>query len=65
MTNAKILECAILRAEKYHGSLRAAAKALHIDGAYLYRIKKGLKRNPSDSVLGKLGVRKKVTYELI
>ena len=40
-----------------YGSFRAAAKALKIDHAYLYKLKNGTKRNPSDKILKKLGLK--------
>lgn len=46
-----------------HGSIRAAARVLQMDHAYLYRLASGEKTEPSDDVLRKLGLRKAVTYE--
>jgi len=48
-----------------HGGVRKAARALQIDAAYLLRIGKGEKVNPSAAILRKLGLRKVTTYELI
>lgn len=39
-----------------HGSLRAAARALRIDHAYLRRLATGEKENPSAVTLKKLGL---------
>lgn len=47
-----------------HGGIRAAARVLKIDHAYLYRLWVGEKANPSKAVLRKLGLRKVVRYEL-
>ena len=48
--------------EKQYGGLRAAATALGIDPAYLYRLKSGEKDNPSDAMLGKLGLVRRIFY---
>jgi hypothetical protein len=42
-----------------HGGLRAAAGAIKIDPAYLHRMQKGTKINPSPQVLRKLGIKTK------
>jgi hypothetical protein len=47
---------------KQHGSLRAAARVLEIDHAYLHRLQQGDKTEPSTAVLRKLGLRRVVTY---
>jgi nitrate reductase beta subunit len=47
------------------GSLRAAARAVRIDVAYLSRLATGEKTNPSKSTLKKLGLRKITAYERI
>lgn len=47
---------------KQHGSLRAAARVLGIDHAYLWRLQNGGKIVPSDDVLKKLGLKRVVTY---
>lgn len=47
---------------KQHGSLRAAARALEIDHAYLSRLQDGSKAEPSDAVLRKLGLKKIVLF---
>ena len=39
-----------------YGSVRAVGKALNIDHAYLQRLAKGEKQNPSDITLKKLGL---------
>jgi len=49
-----IVREAIIKAQNRHGGLRAAARALKIDVAYLQRLKTGEKCNPSDDVLRKL-----------
>lgn len=41
-----------------HGGLRAAARALGLDPAYLCRLRKGLKRNPHEKTLKKLGLQR-------
>lgn len=45
-----------------HGSLRAAARVLGISPAYLSRLFSGEKKDPSDTMLRKLGLRRVVTY---
>jgi len=45
-----------------HGSVRAAARVLGIDHAYLYRLKVGEKTDPSDALLKKLKLRRVVSY---
>jgi hypothetical protein len=47
------------------GSLRAAAKATRIDTAYLSRLQSGIKTNPSEDTLQKLGLRRVVMYEVV
>ena len=47
---------------KQHGSLRAAARVLEIDHGYLSRLQNGVKTEPSDDVLRKLGVKRVVSY---
>ena len=44
-----------------HGSVRAAARVVEIDPAYLYRLSTGEKDEPSDNVLRKLKLRRTVT----
>lgn len=48
-----------------HGSLRAAARAVHIDHAYLSRLHTGAKRWPSKDVLRKLDLERVITYRRI
>jgi len=45
-----------------HGGLRAAARAVQINYAYLSRLRTGQKTNPTAAVLRKLGLRKMVVY---
>ena len=47
-----------------HGSLRAAARVLKMTAAYLSRLHRGEKTNPSEKTLRKLGLRKVVHYTL-
>ena len=44
------------------GSLREAASVLEIDAGYLSRLRSGEKSEPSDDVLKKLGLRRKLSY---
>ena len=54
----------IIELEKRHGSLRAAARVLQIDPAYLLRLRDGEKTNPSATTLRKLGLKKGIVYVL-
>jgi hypothetical protein len=54
---------AVQRAIDKHGGLRAAARALDINWAYLWRLHRGEKRNPTTKVLRKLKLRKIVLFE--
>lgn len=49
---------------KHHGSLRAAARVIDLDHGYLSRLQDGLKTEPSDETLRKLGMVRRVTYEI-
>ena len=49
---------------KEYGGLRRTARLLNIDPAYLWRLQKGEKRHPSSDILLKLGIKRKVEYEL-
>jgi len=46
-----------------HGSVRAAARVLEIDHAYLYRLRTGEKNDPGEELLRKLKLRRIVTHE--
>lgn len=48
-----------------HGGVRAAARAIGVNYAYLSRLQSGEKSNPTPAVLRKLGLRKVVSYEPI
>jgi len=54
----------IAQLEKMHGGLRKAARVLQIDHAYLWRLKMGQKKNPSLSILRKLGLKREIVYVL-
>lgn len=45
-----------------HGSLRKCARVLEVSPAYLSRLFRGEKDEPSDAMLKKLGLRRHVTY---
>ena len=47
---------------KQHGSLRKAQAATGINYAYLQRLAKGERVNPTESVLAVLGIQKRVIY---
>ncbi len=59
-----VLEARIIEVVREHGSYRAAGKALGIDYVYLCRMKHGLRLNPSDDALRKLGLEMKVTRQI-
>lgn len=46
-----------------HGSLRAAARVLEVDAAYLWRLKSGEKDDPGETLLRRMGLRRVVSYE--
>lgn len=45
-----------------HGGVRATARAIRMSPSYLIRLRDGEKWEPSEQVLAKLGLQKKVTY---
>jgi len=47
--------------EEKHGGLSVVARVLGVDRAYLWRLKKGKKTNPSPKILKKLGLKRIVT----
>lgn len=49
---------------KQHGSLRKAGRVVGLTGQYLYRLQVGEKKNPSEAVLRKLGLRRVISYVL-
>ena len=57
-----LLGVRIRELEAQHGGLRAAARVLNCNASYLLRLRDGEKRNPSDTILKKLGLKKVVTY---
>ena len=56
------LSSRIIELESQYGGLRAAARALNCDAAYLLRLRDKKKSNPSATMLRKLGLKKVVTY---
>jgi hypothetical protein len=50
---------------KRHGSLRKAEAATGINYAYLQRLAKDERSDPSDDTLAKLGLRKRVSYSWV
>lgn len=48
-----------------HGSMRAAARVLGVDAGYLSRLRRGVKKEPGDALLRKMGLRRVVTYERV
>ena len=60
--SADLLGKRIRELEMQHGGLRAAARVLKCDAAYLLRLRDGEKPNPGAAMLRKLGLKKVVTY---
>jgi hypothetical protein len=56
------IRSAAARLIKKHNGVRAAARATGLDAGYLVRLRDGLKINPGDDVLEKLGINRRVTY---
>lgn len=50
---------------EHHGSLRAVARVLEVSPAYLSRLSRGEKQDPSDGMLRKLRLRRVVSYEAL
>lgn len=63
MSIAPRLQDAVEALVAEHGSLRAAARAIGVDHAYLWRLLNGQKVDPSDELLRKLGLRRIVVYQ--
>lgn len=53
---ALMIKARIEALTEVYGSVRMVGYALNIDHAYLQRLAKGEKQNPSDAVLRKLGL---------
>lgn len=56
------LQATVAALIKQHGSLRKAGDATGINYAYLQRLHKGIKNNPTPEVLARLGLEKRSTY---
>lgn len=56
------VQSAIATLVKHYGSYRAVQAAIGVNYAYLWRLRKGEKTEPSEDVLKKLGLVKQVTY---
>ncbi len=56
-----VLQARIDELAAKHGGLRAAARVLSVDAAYLSRLRNGTKNNPSPVLLRKLKLRRVVT----
>ena len=50
--------------EKRYGGVRPACRALKVDAAYWVRIRESEKKNPGAYVLWRLGLRRRVVYEV-
>jgi len=57
------LEDRIQELIEHHGSVRAAARVLQVDHAYLWRLKEGEKAVPSDKLLRKMGLKRTVVVQ--
>lgn len=56
------IQSAVEALVKHYGSYRAVESAIGVNYAYLWRLRKGEKTEPSDDVLRKIGLVKSVTY---
>lgn len=56
------IQLAVKALVDHYGSYRSAADAIDLNYAYLWRLRKGEKTDPSDEVLRKLGLVREVTY---
>ena len=56
------VELQIEHLKQDYGSLRSVAGVLGVDAGYLSRLISGEKKGPSDNLLRKLNIKKKVTY---
>lgn len=56
------LQATVAALIKQHGSLRKAGTATGINYAYLQRLHKGTKVNPTAAMLARLGLRRRSTY---
>jgi hypothetical protein len=59
------LEDAVKSIVEKHGGIRAASRATGVDKAFISRLMRGLKVDPSGETLGKLGLRSVPLYEVI
>lgn len=58
-----VLQQRIAELAQQHGSVRAAARVLKLNHAYVYRLGTGEATEPSEAVLRKLKLRRVVSYE--
>jgi AraC-like DNA-binding protein len=65
MSGYELVQEQIRKRIERHGSLRAAARVLGVSAPYLCRLFKGEKREGSDALLRKLGIRREVTFSLV
>lgn len=61
--NMNLLQRRLKDLVEQHGSIRAVGVVLQTDHAYLWRLLKGQKAHPDDSLLQKLGLRRVITYK--
>ena len=57
-----LLQQRIAELAERHGSIRAAARVLSVDHAYLYRLSTGEKCDPGEDLLCKLQLRRVVSF---
>lgn len=50
---------------KQYESQAEAARQMHIGKTYLSRLQSGIKENPSEETLGKLGITRQVRYSFV
>lgn len=58
-----VLQERIAELVERHGSIRAAARVLMVNHAYLYRLSTGEKDDPGEELLRRLKLRRVVIYE--
>lgn len=62
LDRTSLLQERVKELAEHHGSIRAAARVLMVDHAYLYRLSTGEKDDPGDDLLRKLKLRRVVAY---
>lgn len=61
----ELVQARINKLAERHGSLRAAARVLKVSAPYLCRLQKGEKKEGSDALLRKLGIRREIRFTVL